>query len=253
MTRVGFIGTGHIAAPMVRFLVRRGFDVTVSERGAQTASALKASHGVKVAKNQEVADHCDIVFLCLRPDVAPSALNGLTFRPDHKIVSVMAGVPLAELRRICALATDISMTIPLGFLEFGGCPLPACPDGTVLRTLFEPENPVLDVAREDAFNMHFAVCAAVPGLLDLMITAGEWLAQESGDPDTAAKYTRQLVAGFLTSLPDGGAELMPKERDALATQGTLSLQMTQGLQTGGTHDALVATLNAIGARLRGEA
>ena len=70
MSRIGFIGTGHIAAPMVRFLAERGHEITVSERNAETAQALRACHGVSIATNQDVLDRSDIVFLCVRPHVA---------------------------------------------------------------------------------------------------------------------------------------------------------------------------------------
>ena len=249
MTQIGFIGTGHIAAPMVRLLAAKGHEITVSRRNADIAADLVASHGVRVADNQSVLDMPDVDFLCLRPHLAPDALADLNFRDDHRVVSVMAGIPLAQLSAQCAPASNITMTIPLGFVEKGGCPLPACPDGAVLRPLFEPENPVLDVSQEAAFNQHFAVCAMVPGILDLMVTASKWLGTQTKDAETAARYTRQLMGGFLAALPDEGADLLPKERDALASDGTLSLQMTQGLRAGGAHDALVDTLSAIGERL----
>lgn len=249
MSRIGFIGTGHIAEPMVRFLAGRGHSITVSERNAETASALRSEFGVAVAPNQSVVDASDIVFLCVRPHHATQVVDALKFRSDHRVISVMAGVSLLSLQRLCAPATDITMTIPLGFLEHGGCPLPVCPDGTGLRALFAPENPVLDVASEEAFNKHFAVCAFVPGVLDLIATAGAWLGQETGDPDQAARYVRQLVSGFLSALRDDGAALLAEERDALATEGTLSLQMVSGLRQAGTHEALAETLTEIGKRL----
>ncbi len=252
MSRIGFIGTGHIAAPMVRFLADRGHQITVSERNAEVAASLAASDGVAVADNQAVLDASDIVFLCLRPHVAADILKPVTFRADHQIVSVMAGISLEALGAACAPARDIIMTIPLGYLEKGGCPLPACPSPGVLKPLFEPENPVLGVPDEAAFNMHFAVCAFVPGVLDLMTTSAAWLAAQTGDADQAARYTRQLLAGFLAALPDEGAALLPAERDALATQGTLSAQMTNGLQEGGAHTALTRTLDSIADRLKGE-
>ncbi|MEM1073604.1 MAG: NAD(P)-binding domain-containing protein [Pseudomonadota bacterium] len=251
MTRIGFIGTGHIAAPMVRFLKRRGHRITVSDRNAKIAESLRADGGVSVAGNQNVLDKSDIVFLCLRPHVAADVTSSLQFRAEHSVVSVMAGLPLEQLRALCAPATDVSMTIPLGYLENGGCPLPACPHDQVLRPLFSPENPVFPVASETAFAMHFAVCAFVPGVLDLMVTASKWLAQQTGEDDQAAAYTHQLLSGFLSSLPAGGAQLLSEERDALATEGTLSLQMTRGLRDGGAHSALDQALDAIGARLGG--
>lgn len=111
---------------MVRFLADRGHQITVSERNAEVAASLAASDGVAVADNQAVLDASDIVFLCLRPHVAADILKPVTFRADHQIVSVMAGISLEALGAACAPARDIIMTIPLGYLEKGGCPLPAC-------------------------------------------------------------------------------------------------------------------------------
>jgi pyrroline-5-carboxylate reductase len=249
MTQIGFIGTGHIAAPMVRFLAARGNEVIVSERNAQVAAQLAASHGVRVGTNAQVVAESDVVFLCVRPHMARDVLAPLAFSADQTVVSVMAGVPLARLLSLCAPASEISMTIPLGYLEQGGCPLPVYPKADALARLFAPENPVFEVSSEEALNMHFAVCAFVPGALDLMATAGAWLAEQTGDAEQSARYVTQLLGGFLAALPDTGARTLPQARDALATEGTLSLQMTEGLRTGGAHDAVRDTLEAIGRRL----
>lgn len=250
MYRIGFLGTGHIAAPMVRFLARTGHDITVSERNAETAAALKAAHGVAIAPNQEVLDQSEVVFLCLRPAVAPEVLEGLRFRPDHRIISVMAGVSLADLKGLCAPAEDFTVTIPLGYLERGGCPLPAYPDVDLLDRLFAPENTVFQVPDERALNMHFAICAMVPGLLDLMETGAEWLGAETGDTQCAAYYTTQVLSGFLATMGRAPG-MLAQERDALATPGSISLQMTQALHEGGAHEALADALDGIRARLSG--
>lgn len=247
MSRIGVIGTGHIAAPMVRHLVAKGHRLTVTERSVAVSSALAAELGVAVGPPEAVLAASDIVLLCLRPHQV-AALEPLAFRADHKVVSVMAGVPEAALQALCAPAAQFVQTIPLGFLEAGGCPLPAYGDSALLAALFAPENPVVPVASEAALNAHFAICAMVPGLLDLMDTGAHWLAGQTGDADAAAFYTQQLVAGFLAHM-DKGAGHLAAERDALATDGTLSLQMTEGLRAGGTHQTLSATLEAIAQRL----
>lgn len=247
--KIGFVGTGHIAAPMVRFLVAKGHRIVVSDRNAGVAAALAASHGVAVADNQAVLDGAEVVFLCLRPAVAAEVVGGLAFRADHRVVSVMAGITLERLRALCAPATDICMTIPLGYLEAGGCPLAACPTAGLLSDLFAPENPVIEVPAEPAFISHFAICAMVPGILDLLATGAEWLAAETGDAEGAELYTAQLMAGFLSAMEKGAGSLA-RERDALATEGTISLQMTSFLRRGGVHETLREALGAIGARLR---
>ncbi|WP_424932695.1 NAD(P)-binding domain-containing protein [Amaricoccus macauensis] len=248
MSRIGFVGTGHIAAPMVRFLAGRGHEITVSKRNSDVAADLAASHGVAVADNQDVVDGSEIVFLCVRPHVAVEVLRQLQFTENHRIVSVIAGVSLANLADLCAPARDIVATIPLGFLEQGGCPLAACPKAGVLEELFAPENPVVPVPDEAGLNAHFAICAMVPGLLDLMGSAAGWLGETTGDRAAAEFYTAELVAGFLAAMGrDEG--VLARERDALATEGTISLQMVTGLREGGAHRALLESLADIGQRL----
>ncbi|RBW58907.1 NAD(P)-binding domain-containing protein [Ruegeria sp. A3M17] len=249
MSRIGFIGTGHIAAPIARFLAAKGHEIAVTERNATVSAELKAELDVVVANPQAVLDASDIVFLCLRPQIAPNVLQQLNFRSDQQIVSVMAAVSVDQLAVLCAPATDFVQTIPLGFLQQGGCPLAAFGNDALLAELFEPENPVVKVSNEAALNAHFAVCAMVPGLLDVLATGAEWLAEQTGDADASEFYTTQLLSGFLHTMQTGQAGRLVEERDALATDGTLSLQMTQALHAGNAHDALRSALQAIGKRL----
>ncbi|NVO54381.1 NAD(P)-binding domain-containing protein [Rhodobacteraceae bacterium B1Z28] len=249
MSRIGFIGTGHIAAPIARFLAAKGHKISVTERSAQVSAQLKVELGASVAAPQSVIDTSDIVFLCLRPHMAAEVLSSLTFRADQQIISVMAAVSADELASLCAPASDFVQTIPLGFLQAGGCPLAAFGNDCLLADLFEPENPVVKVSDATALNAHFAVCAMVPGLLDLMATGSDWLAKETGDADAAEFYTTQLVSGFLATMEKGKAGRLAEERDALATDGTLSLQMITALRSDKAHDALKQALAAIGKRL----
>jgi len=249
MSRIGFIGTGHIAAPMARFLAGKGHEIRVTRRNEHTSAALASEIGAHVAEPQALIDASDTVFLCLRPDVANKVLDPLKFRPGQTVVSVMAGVSQSDLRTLCAPAAAIVQTIPLGFLEQGGCPLAAFGDTEGLKLLFEPENPVVPVASEDALNAHFAICAFVPGVVDMMQTGAGWLAEKTGDGPRAEFYTAQLIAGFLATLDRAAPGTLARERDALATPGTLSLMMTDGLRFGGAHDALTDTLDRIARRL----
>ena len=248
MSRLGFIGTGEIAAPMIRHLIGKGHSAIVTERSARMSTALAKSHGVAVGPPQAVLDGSDVVFLCVRPHQVDAALQGLRFRADHQIVSVMAAAPREMLLAKCAPATDLVQTIPVGFVERGGCPLPAFGNADLLAELFAPENPVIALGSEAALNAHFGICAMLPGILDLMSTGAAWLGNQTGDDAGAALYTTQLIGGFLSDMEKGAGRLQA-ERDGLATDGTLSLQMTTALHDGGAHDTLTAALTAIGERL----
>lgn len=242
MSRIGLIGTGHIAAPIARFLASKGHEIFVTERNQKVSESLKSQVGASVGSPQEVLDNSDIVFLCLRPHVAEGILIPLTFRADHQIISVMAGVPMRDLAAFCAPASDFAQFVPLGFLEQGGFPMAGFGNDRLLAELFEPENPVIGLKTEKALNAHMAVCATIPGMLDLLATSAEWLTDETGDAANADFYVAQLLAGFLSSMEKGGAGRLAAARDELATEGTYSLHTTNTLRAGRAHDALRTAL-----------
>lgn len=98
---------------MARALATRGHSVIVSRRNETVSAALAREHdSISVADNQEVLDHSDVVILSLRAQVAQEVLPRLAFRSDQTLISVMAGVTLAELAEFCAPTIHISLTIP---------------------------------------------------------------------------------------------------------------------------------------------
>lgn len=246
--RIGVIGTGHVAAPMVRHLARAGHDITVSRRNEAVSAELAAELGVAVADPQGVLDAAEIVCLCLRPQVAEAVLAPLAFRAGQAIVSVMAAIPDATLATLSAPATRRVRAIPFPFLDKGGCPLPAFGDADLLATLFAPENPVIPVATEAAFDAHFAAASLVPAVLEMMAAGSGWLAGTTGDAASAERYVKTLITGYLAALPEGAGN-MAAERDALVTPETLSLQMVAALRGIGLAETLDGTFTAIGDRL----
>ncbi len=92
---LGFIGTGEIAVAMVTGFCTaepRPERITVSPRNADKAAALAAAFPeVEVAAdNQAVVEASDWLVLAVLPLVAEEVLASLRFRPDQKVVSVLA-------------------------------------------------------------------------------------------------------------------------------------------------------------------
>ena len=244
--KVGFIGTGHIAAPMARHVARKGHSVTVSQRNADVAAELAGLDlGIKVAENQSVVDTSEVVVLCLRPAVWEEITATLNFRSKQKIVSVMAGVAFADIARAVAPATDISGTIPFGFLETGGCPLPVAGVPSTIRDLFAPENLILPQSEEKMLQYHFATSALPSGILELLEVTSSWLAQKTGDADQAEIYVGNLISGILNNLEIKKGGVLATERNALASPKTLNLQMVEGLRERKSFDRLHELLDQI--------
>ena len=237
--KIGVIGVGAIGAPLARHLAAKGHEVWVSARGR--SAELASDTRVHVGENQDVVDAADVVALCLRPQVATDVLEPLNFREGQRVISVMAAVPRARLAALCGPVTDVVQTMPFEYLDQGGCPLPAFGNHALLDGLFAPENLVIPVASEAALNAHFAACTGLPLVLDVMATAADWLGAKTGDASAAEAYVKALIAGYLAAR-DGTAA---QERDALATDGTLSLRMTRAVQDTGVHEVMRATMDAI--------
>lgn len=248
--KVGVIGVGEVGAPMAHSLARRGFRVAVTRRSEAASTALAGEfENVSVHDNQSVVDNADVVILALRPHLAEEVIAPLTFRDGQRIVSVMAGVSLATLSALCAPARDISITIPMAFIRDGGCPLPVFPGPEPLATLFAAENPIIPVAREEAFAQHFAASTVLSAMFTVMIETAEWTGEMTGDAKGAEAYVTALCAGFLGDVPADGEGRLRNARGALAYEGTLHLSMVETLEARGVPEAVQEALNVLNKRL----
>lgn len=247
--RVGFIGTGEIAAAMVEGLSGRGHDLLVSERNAQVAATLKEQFvDVQVAGNVDVVARSDVVVLCLMADVARDVLTALPWRSDHSVISVMVDVPLADLARLCTPAHDIALTIPLSAVAVGGSVLPCHPESRALTALFGESDTIINVPSEAGLNAHFAASALSAPLLTLMQTGSQWLADQTGDPQGAEAYVAGVFAGFLRQMAQQGADF-DQLLQSLATEGGLNATLKEDMARLGAPDALHAGLNNLKPRL----
>ena len=219
--RVGFLGTGAIAAAMVRGLAGQGHRILVSPRNASTAATLAAElPEVAIAPNDALVAGSDVVFLCLLARTAEEVLPGLPFRPDQTVISVMVDAPLANLRRLCAPAREIAITIPLPPIAGGGCPLPVYPASPALDALFGRRNLILPQPSEAALNAHLGVSALCSPVLDQLLTAADWLAGFTGNPEAAEAYVVAMIRGYLPERASRGE--LASALAQLSTEGGLN-------------------------------
>ena len=246
MARVGFIGTGEIAALMVEGLAGQGHEIVVSDRNAQVAAKLAATvPGLAVAPNAQVVAGADIVILCLLAKVADQALAGLPWRAGQSVISVMVDVGLDRLRRLCAPATEIAITIPLPPIATGGCPLPVYPASPALEALYGAKNRVFTVHDEWALNAHFGATALCSPFLEQVLTTADWLAEFTGDADQSQAYVRDVLRGYL---PEGGQYgHLGAALQSLSTEGGLNATLRAAMK--GANRDLRAGLDGFRGRL----
>ncbi len=219
--RIGFLGTGEITAAMVRGLKGQGHRILVSPRNATVAATLAAEvPEVAIAPNEDLVANSDVVFLCLLARVAEEVLPGPPFRTCQSIISVMVDAPLATLRRLCAPATDIAITIPLPPITSGGCPLPVYPASPALDALFGAHNLILPQLSEAALNAHLGASALCSPILDQLLTAVDWLASHTDNPAAAEAYIAAMIRGYLPERAAAGD--LSQALKKLSTEGGLN-------------------------------
>lgn len=136
--RIGFLGVGHLADYTLRGLRRGGFDgeVLLSPRNAARAEILARDCGGKIVEsNQAVVDGCDLVILSVRPAYAKDVLAEVRLRNDQLLVSVAAGLPVAELEPLAAPAPVIR-AMPVTSAEAASSPTLITPPQEEVEKLF---------------------------------------------------------------------------------------------------------------------
>lgn len=243
---VGFLGTGRIAAPMVTALVRGGHQILVSERNRQVSGELAARHdNVSVRNNRDVVQGSEVVVICLLAAVARRVLPSLPFRPDHKVISVMAEIELAEIASLIGDTRELCVTIPMPFIDAGGCPLPVYPASSMLDELFGADNTMIPLESEAAMKPHFAATAVTSTLLKELMVARDWLAGHTGNPEDAERYMVLLESGYLRTLATRDGSTLDEALSHLATEGGLNAQLLRHMEDAGTMEALKAGLDGL--------
>ena len=106
MDRIGFIGAGKMAGAMVAAILRAKLtepaQIICSDVADQARQKITQQFAVRVTDdNRQVLENSDVVVLAVKPQNFPQAIENLTdaVRPDHIIISIMAGVRIAALQK----------------------------------------------------------------------------------------------------------------------------------------------------------
>ena len=202
MTTIGVIGVGHLAGYIVPVL-RRDHQVVLSPRNREQAESLAQGTGAHIARNnQAVVDASQIVLLATRPAQAAAAVSALTWRPDHTLVSLCAGLPLSSLE---AGPASLARALPISAAAIGESPTCLYPDLAPLRQLLAPLGPVVVLPDEDSFQIASVPSAFYGWVHALIAETADW-ARDAGLPeDVARPLVAQCVrgaAGMVLAEPD---------------------------------------------------
>ncbi|MGO4740704.1 pyrroline-5-carboxylate reductase family protein [Bosea sp. 2KB_26] len=249
MTRIAFLGVGHLAEAMIEGFLRDRQELphlALSPRGH--GPKLAKRHGLELAeRNDALVSGSDIVFLATRPGDAIAAISNLPWRPEHILVSACAGVPLAQLERAAAPAR-VMRIMPLTAASLGASPTTAFPSFPEVHPLLARLGPVIALENEAQFETA-TVSAAIYGWVQSLIGLGrDWSVAHGMSPEAARQLaaTTFVAAGrMIAERPEPVETLIAN----LATPGGITERGLAVLSEHGVQEGWTAACDAVLAKL----
>jgi len=249
--RLGFVGTGTIAAAMIEGLASQpGCEpILVSPRNAEVAAGLatRFSNVTVAESNQAVLDGSDMVILAVRPQIAAEVLAELRFRPDHHVVSLTAAVTLDFLRKRAAPAATVTRAIPLPPVARRQGPTTLYPPDEQAKALFDRLGMGIVLEDEASFDAFSSATAVMAAYFAFAHTVSAWMERNGVPGHQAHAFVRQMLAGLASAPAQQDFAELAREHQ---TKSGLNEQVFETVTRDGILPDLDGALDAILARLR---
>lgn len=195
--RIGFIGVGKIVAAIIEGLCTAGGEEPeffLSPRNVELSKALAARFTpvTRLESNQEVLDRSELVIIAVRPPVAMEVLGALRFREDHTVVSLVALLKYADLRRLTQPAAVVCRAIPLPTVVQHNCPIPLFGASEQIVRLLSRLGEPIRVDDEAQLHALWTLTGLITPYYDLLSRLSEWTIAHGVKPETANAYVANL-------------------------------------------------------------
>ena len=253
--RLGFIGTGKIASSVITGICTSKVSfqkILISRRNKNIAQKLKKRfRKVYIARNnQEIVDKCNWIFLSVTPKVAQKILPKLKFRSNQKVISFIATINLAQLKKTLRKKVKIVRAIPLPPIALKKGPVPICPPDKQVKSFFDKIGTTVEVKNETLSKNFWATSSLMAPFYELLKVLTDWLVKRGVKRNEAQKYITSLFAALsLDSVNNSIKHLKYLVADSQTPKG-LNEQAVKELRKVGFYKSLEKSLNNILKRLK---
>ena len=252
--RLGFIGTGKIASSVITGVCNSKISfnkILISPRNRSIAQKLKRKfRKVSIAKNnQEIVNSCNWVFLAVTPKVGKKIIPSLKFRSNQKVISFIATINLAQLKKAIGKKVKIIRAIPLPPISLRKGPVPICPPDKQIKSFFNKLGTTVEIKNEKSSKNFWATSGMMAPFYELLKVLSDWLVKRGIKRNEAQKYITSLfVALSEDSVMNSKKDLKYLVKDSQTPKG-LNEQAVNQLRKAGFYRSLEKSLNSILKRL----
>jgi pyrroline-5-carboxylate reductase len=258
--KIGFLGCGKMATALVHGVVQSAIfpkaAIFVSDCLPGAAEKLAAATGTtKAASNEELAQECDVVVLCVKPLDAIAALHSVQATASEKLVlSIVAGLTIATLQAAAGEAARIIRVMPntpalihQGAAAYALGPNATTDDASIAQRIFGAVG-IASVVKEELLDVVTGLSGSGPAYVYLMIEALSDAGVLLGLPrELSLRLSAQTVAG-------AAGMVLKTERhpavlkDEVTSPGGTTMAGLEVLETHAVRAALVAAVRAAAER-----
>lgn len=225
MKTIGFIGVGELALYTISGVRRGGYKgrILLSPRNRENAEQLVRQQGCEMAaSNQAVVDASDYVVISTRPAQCLDTLASLEFRAGQLLVSVVAGLPIEQLRAVLPETVEIVRAMPVSSAECGASATMIYPQQQWVAGFFDHCGETIASASEAAFDQGSVLACVYSWFFQLFDTLIE--------ANQSAALPRDLAAQLVMGMASGAAKLALEQAsrrpveiaEHIASEGTYS-------------------------------
>jgi pyrroline-5-carboxylate reductase len=255
--KIGFLGAGRMATALARGFIQAGLtspeQVVASDPFETARQAMQREAGVKtVPANPEVVKFASVLVLAVKPDQVPSVLAEIqsTFSPNHLLISIAAGVPLARMENALPAGARVVRVMPntpalvgasaTGF-ALGKAARPD--DAALVERLFSSVGVALPV-KESLLDAVTGLSGSGPAYVFLMIEALSDGGVAAGLPrDVATRLAAQTLLGSARLLLESGQH-PGALKDMVTSPGGTTIEGLHELEKAGVRGALINAVRA---------
>lgn len=262
MKKIGFIGAGNMGTAMIRGLAKSDRidrkNLFVCGRHIEKLQPLETEfHGIQLTNNVEkLAEQADIIVLAVKPYTIPEVLTSIknNLTPDKIIISVAAGVTIADLENLTPPATKIVRVMPNTPALVGEAMSSISPNASVtaeeteiITTIFASFGKA-EVVPESLMDAVVGVSGSSPAYVYMFIEALADGAVLNGLPrDKAYKFAAQAVLGAAKMVLETG-EHPGKLKDMVTSPGGTTIEAVKSLEDSGFRSAVINAVQAAAAK-----
>jgi pyrroline-5-carboxylate reductase len=257
--KYGFIGCGNMGSAVAGAVAKSGAatELFFANRTQDKALALADRLGGQVAENTELGEKCDVIFLCVKPQVMPKVLAELqpvlaTRKDEFLLVSMAAGLSISQIRTLAGLDCPVIRMMPNTPVFVGDGMTTFCstdvPPALLESWLFAmAPSGQLDELSEEMMDAATCVAGCGPAFVYQFIEALADGGVAAGLPRTKAlSYAAQMVLGSAEMVLKTGQH-PAKLKDAVCSPGGSTIEGVRLLEErafrGAVTDAVLAALD----------